>query len=134
MILKWVGGYVPLQPRISLAPTYQHIIISRKFTLQVLTTEPYLTTHLQNLMHQTYTTPPRHHHATKDTPKPNPRAVITLNPHKQISSELRVEYHRLGPWRIDPYTRPIPRWMRECKLKPAPIFVLDKKSISIRVI
>jgi hypothetical protein len=28
------------------------------------------------------------------------------------------------PWRIDPYTRPIPGWMKECKQKPAPIFVL----------
>jgi hypothetical protein len=29
-----------------------------------------------------------------------------------------------GPWRIDPYTRPVPGWMRECKQKPTPIFVL----------
>jgi hypothetical protein len=29
-----------------------------------------------------------------------------------------------SPWRIDPYTRPIPGWMRECKQKLAPIFVL----------
>jgi hypothetical protein len=31
---------------------------------------------------------------------------------------------QFGPWRTDPYIRPLPRWMREYKQNPAPIFVL----------
>jgi hypothetical protein len=33
----------------------------------------------------------------------------------------------MHPWRTDPYTRPVRRWMRKCKLKFTPIFDLETK-------
>jgi hypothetical protein len=65
-------------------------------------------------------------------------AVILKRNDKQERRELWKNMHTLlnqslvmkllafvvSPWRIDPYTHPIPGWMRECKQKLAPIFVL----------